>query len=47
MVGSAAYSASATVVAMAKGNGKGRGVRGGASAGTNKVRSIPSHLNLN
>lgn len=42
MVGSAAYSAtSATVVAMAKGDGKGKGVRGGASAGTNKVGPIP------
>jgi hypothetical protein len=47
MVGSAAYSASATVVAMAKGNGRGKGVRGGASAGTNKVSSTPFHLNLN
>nr|CAB3497506.1 unnamed protein product [Digitaria exilis] len=42
MVGSAAYSAaSATVVAMAKGDGKGKGVRGGASAGTNKVTQPP------
>uniref|UniRef100_A0A804M742 YacP-like NYN domain protein n=1 Tax=Zea mays TaxID=4577 RepID=A0A804M742_MAIZE len=37
MAGSAAYSASATtVVAMAKGNGNSKGVRGGGSAGTNK-----------
>ncbi|RLN18292.1 uncharacterized protein YacP-like [Panicum miliaceum] len=41
MVGSAAYSSSATVVAMAKGNGRGKGVRGGASAGTNKVIRPP------
>ena len=38
MAGSATYSASATtVVAMAKGNGNSKGVRGGGSAGTNKV----------
>lgn len=51
MAGSAAaYSASATVVAMAKGNGSGsgsgKGVRGGASAGANKVSSAP-HFQLN
>uniref|UniRef100_A0A804M743 YacP-like NYN domain protein n=1 Tax=Zea mays TaxID=4577 RepID=A0A804M743_MAIZE len=42
MAGSAAYSASATtVVAMAKGNGNSKGVRGGGSAGTNKVTRPP------
>ncbi|CAN6280616.1 unnamed protein product [Urochloa humidicola] len=41
MVGSAAYSASATVVAMAKGNGNGKGIRGGAVPGTNKVTRPP------
>lgn len=42
MAGSAAYAASATtVVAMAKGNGNSKGVRGGGSAGTNKVTRPP------
>ncbi|KAG0546719.1 hypothetical protein BDA96_01G018100 [Sorghum bicolor] len=42
MAGSATYSASATtVVAMAKGNGNSKGVRGGGSAGTNKVTRPP------
>ncbi|GJM97215.1 hypothetical protein PR202_ga14124 [Eleusine coracana subsp. coracana] len=43
MVGSAAYSASTTVVVMAKSNGRGKGGRGGGSAGTNhnRVSSVP------
>jgi uncharacterized protein len=47
MAGSAAYSASATtVVAMAKGNGNSKGVRGGGSAGTNKVSLRSARLSL-
>jgi uncharacterized protein len=40
MVGSAAYSASTTVVVMAKSNAKGKGSRGSAGADSNKVSSL-------
>ncbi|TVU44075.1 hypothetical protein EJB05_03504 [Eragrostis curvula] len=49
MVGSAAYSASTTVVVMAKGNGRSKGAKGGGSAGTNhsKVDRRPPRITSN